>query len=242
MNRPAVHAVIVAAGASSRFGGPVPKQYWPLLGRPMLAWSVHTLASAAPLASLLVVLASHDEWFDRYTWPDAVRRINGGRERVYSVRNALRYLQQFGAGKNDWVLVHDAARPCVGADDINRLLDVCLSSQQGGLLVRPVTDTIKLSLDGQRVMETLDRSHLFAALTPQLFRLDELLQAIEHGDAARMTDEASAMEQAGCRPLLVPGRADNLKVTVRSDLPLAEAVLRSQYADSPLIQEPPPCA
>jgi len=226
-----IHAVVVAAGAGSRFGGPLPKQYWPLAGQPVLAWSLHSLAQAVPLASLNVVLSPSDDRFDQHQWPPEalpLSRINGGRERVYSVRNALRYLQQNGAAESDWVLVHDAARPCVSQEDIQKLVSQCRQHQRGGLLVKPVTDTIKLSLDGQTALETLDRSQLFAALTPQMFRLGELLSAIENGDTARITDEASAMEQAGCAPLLVPGRADNLKITVRSDLALAEAVLQTR--------------
>ena len=228
---PPIHAVVVAAGAGSRFGGPVPKQYWPLAGQPVLAWSLRSLAQSVPLASLNVVLAPNDNRFEQQQWPEdmpPVTRINGGRERVYSVRNALRHLRQSGAAENDWVLVHDAARPCVSQADIQALVRQCRQHQRGGLLVRPVTDTIKLSLDGQTAQETLDRSQLFAALTPQMFRLGELLAAIENGDAARITDEASAMEQAGNAPLLVTGRADNLKITVRSDVPLAEAILKAQ--------------
>jgi 2-C-methyl-D-erythritol 4-phosphate cytidylyltransferase len=227
-HEPPIHAVVVAAGAGSRFGGPMPKQYWPLLGQPVLAWSLQTLSESVPLASLHAVLASDDSHFDRHQWPAAVQRINGGRERVYSVRNALRHLRQRGADDGDWVLVHDAARPCVSAADIQQLVSQCRNQGKGGLLVTPVTDTVKLSLDGKTALETLDRRQLFAALTPQMFPLGELLDAIEKGDTARITDEASAMEQAGHAPLLVAGRADNLKITVRSDLPLAEAVLRQR--------------
>ena len=227
-HEPPIHAVVVAAGAGSRFGGPLPKQYWPLLGKPVLAWSLQTLSQAVPLASLSVVLASDDSQFEQYTWPVEVLRVNGGRERVYSVRNALRHLRQRGADDSDWVLVHDAARPCVSAADIQQLVSQCRNQGKGGLLVKPVTDTVKLSLDGKTVLETLDRRQLYAALTPQIFPLGELLDAIEKGDVARITDEASAMEQAGHAPVLVEGRADNLKITVRSDLPLAEAALRQR--------------
>ncbi len=243
MNHPVdnpIHAVITAAGAGSRFGGPLPKQYWPLADQPVLAWSLQTVQRAAPVASITVVLASNDVWFEQYQWPSAVvpvTRINGGRERVYSVRNALRHLRQTGAADTDWVLVHDAARPCVSPEDIQNLISQCRNHSQGGLLVKPVTDTIKLSLDGRTATETLDRTRLYAALTPQMFPLGELLAAIENGDASRITDEASAMEQAGHAPLLVPGRADNLKITVRSDIAVAEAVLR-QLGMSPQTPQP----
>ncbi|MFP5507268.1 MAG: 2-C-methyl-D-erythritol 4-phosphate cytidylyltransferase, partial [Gammaproteobacteria bacterium] len=153
----------------------------------------------------------------------------GGAERADSVLNALQVLRE-RAADDDWVLVHDAARPCVRADDLRRLIDALRDDPVGGLLAVPVRDTMKQATDDGRCAATVDRSRLWHALTPQMFRLGALRAALiaAHTDGIAVTDDASALEHAGQRPRLVEGHADNIKITRPEDLALAEFFLRQQ--------------
>jgi 2-C-methyl-D-erythritol 4-phosphate cytidylyltransferase len=177
-----------------------------------------------------VPLSATDIWWAG-TNASSDRRIAtcvGGHERANSVLNALQALAP-KAKDEDWVLVHDAARPCVAPDDLKRLLEKVGAHSVGGLLASPVTDTLKMASPQapDTVASTVDRRHLWRALTPQVFRYgllrDALHRALDQGFA--LTDEASAMEQAGHRPLLVEGRPDNIKITVPADLALAGFIL-----------------
>ena len=156
--------------------------------------------------------------------------VTGGSERQESVLNALRFILDKGE-KADWVLVHDAVRPCVRADDIEKLIAELKDDDIGGLLVSAMDNTVKRvagSESPNRVAETLDRTQLFNALTPQMFRLDKLFRALNEAaeQAAPVTDEASAIERMGWAPLLVTGSKTNIKITHSSDLLLAEAILK----------------
>lgn len=213
-------------------GGSVPKQYLQLGERVVLDHCLDALL-ACPLLSGIVVAVAADDPF----WPAThvrfrargVYAVTGGEQRCHSVLRALDHLAGL-ADDRDWVLVHDAARPCVRAADIERLITTVGEDENGGLLAAPVTDTIKRSAAGDRVGATVDRTWLWRALTPQLFRIDLLRAALEATlcNGLLVTDDAAAMEQAGYAPLLVPGASDNIKITVADDLALAQFYLQAR--------------
>ncbi len=192
---------------------------------------LHTLAAFAKvrrLTAVLVVVAPGDETL-KSDAPGLQLAPCGGPTRAASVRNGLDALRGQGAADTDWVLVHDAARCLVTPALIDRLIDACLDDAVGGLLAHRVADTLKLARSG-RAADTLDRSDKWLAQTPQMFRIGALAQALDraHQASLEVTDEASAMEAAGHAPLLVPGGAQNFKVTWPDDFALAEAILRSR--------------
>ncbi|MDF3936016.1 2-C-methyl-D-erythritol 4-phosphate cytidylyltransferase [Pseudomonas citronellolis] len=222
LSLPAFWAVIPAAGIGSRMRADRPKQYLDLAGRSILEHTLDCFLGHPQLKGLVVCLAADDPW-----WPNLpcaadprILRADGGGERADSVLNGLLKLNELGAGSDDWVLVHDAARPNLSRGDLDRLLDELGNDEVGGLLGIPARDTLKrVGADG-RVLETVDRSVIWQAYTPQMFHLGALHRAL--ADAlvadAGVTDEASAMEWAGHAPRMVEGRADNLKVTTPEDL------------------------
>ncbi|MDS4040878.1 MAG: 2-C-methyl-D-erythritol 4-phosphate cytidylyltransferase [Candidatus Competibacter sp.] len=227
MNLARYWAMVPAAGAGKRMGSPIPKQYLPLAGRPVILHTLDTLLRHPRLAGVIVAISAGDEW-----WPEVavdlatvkpLRVVTGGVERCHSVLNGLNALRE-QADPVDWVLVHDAARPCLTAGDLDRLVETLADDPVGGLLAVPVRDTLKQADDAGRAATTVDRSRLWHALTPQMFRLgmlhDALRAALIRG--LLVTDEAAAMEAAGFAPRLVEGRADNLKITRPEDLALAE--------------------
>ena len=224
-------AVVLAAGRGERFGSPLPKQYQPLLGRQVIDWAIAPLLAEASIESVLVALARGDRRFSRsrYAGHARVRSCIGGNRRERSLANALTQLAGH-ADEADWVIVHDAARPCLQASDLRRLLAATARDRVGGLLAAPVSDTLKRSTDGKRSEETVDRRRLWRAVTPQIFRYGLLQRALsiclERGKA--ITDEAAAIETFGLRPLLVSGAADNIKITEAADLELAAAILRAR--------------
>ncbi len=223
-------AVVVAAGRGERFGGSTPKQYAALLGRPALSWSLATLLSSPRVDGVVVALARGDRRWKRLaeSRDPRVRACVGGDRREASVANALAALEP-QAHDGDWVIVHDAARPCLRREDLDALIAATRSDPVGGLLAVPVQDTLKVDDGGGRSVRTAERAGLWRALTPQMFRYGLLRRALalcierERG----VTDEASAVEALGLRPLLVPGRADNIKLTTPADRVLAEAILRA---------------
>ncbi|MFO1407203.1 MAG: 2-C-methyl-D-erythritol 4-phosphate cytidylyltransferase [Steroidobacteraceae bacterium] len=221
-------AVVAAAGRGERYGGRLPKQYEPLLGRPVLSWSISALLGSRALDGLCVALAPGDRRFS--TLPEArdprVVTCVGGDRREASVARALDALES-SAGHDDWVLVHDAARPCLRTEDVERLLDAVRDDPVGGLLAARVADTIKVDDGRGRAARTADRSSLWRALTPQAFRYGMLRRALAlcRERDRPVTDEASAIEALGLKPLLVEGRPDNLKITTPADRLAAEAVL-----------------
>ncbi len=223
--------VVPAAGRGLRFGGELPKQYRLLGGRPLLFRTLERLAAHPRIAGLMVALAADDPHWPGWTSlaGKPVLTCTGGAERADSVLAGLAALPA-AVGADDFVLVHDAARPCVRAADIGRLIDVA-GAAEGGILACPLRDTVKraLAMPGQAtpcIEATVDRARLWRALTPQMFRRAALIQALESARGSRtVTDEASAMEALGHRPLLVEGHEDNLKVTTAADLALAEFLL-----------------
>lgn len=227
MNRsPRLCAVVPAAGSGRRFGGELPKQYLMLQGRTVLEHTLALLLSIERIERVVLVVAADDQrWRALPVCRDArVNVVAGGEERCHSVLNGLVHLQ---ADAPDWVLVHDVARPCCPRADIERLIDRLLEDPVGGLLAAPVSDTLKRGDENQTVVDTVDRSMLWAALTPQMFRFDLLRQSLAAAlsGGRLVTDEAQAVELAGLSPKLVDGSRRNIKITRREDLALADYFL-----------------
>lgn len=217
--------LIPAAGVGRRMGADRPKQYLRLAGRTVIEHTLDRFLSHPLVQGLVVVVDRSDRrWRELAVSGDPrVVTAPGGQERCESVLNGLRRLAAQGAPR-DWVLVHDAARPCISRRDLDRVIETLRDDPVGGILATPVRDTLK-RVDGQgRILETLDRTRVWHALTPQMFRIGALTEALEEGLAqgVRVTDEASAMERMGARPRLVEGSADNLKITHPEDLAVAE--------------------
>lgn len=219
---PAFWAVIPAAGVGARMAADRPKQYLQLGGRSILEHSLGCFLDHPGLKGLVVSLA-----FDDPFWPSLrcaadprIARVDGGRERADSVLNALLYLHAQGASDDDWVLVHDAARPNLSREDLDKLLYELADDPVGGLLAVPARDTLKRVDKNGRAVETVDRSLVWQAYTPQMFRLGALHRALADSlvSDATITDESSAMEWAGQAPRLIEGRSDNIKVTRPEDL------------------------
>jgi 2-C-methyl-D-erythritol 4-phosphate cytidylyltransferase len=234
-------ALVPAAGGGSRFGSELPKQYADLAGRPMLVRTLDRLASALPLTLLVVALAPDDDRYDEVGGARAGVHVLrcGGATRAATVANALSALAPRLAD-DDWVLVHDAARPCVPVDALRRLVAELADDPVGGLLASPVADTLKRAGakagESPRVLRTEDRSDLWQAQTPQMFRFGVLLAALAQTGALDTTDEASAVEALAATgacgpPRLVMGSTLNVKVTFPADLVLAAAILALQEND-----------
>jgi 2-C-methyl-D-erythritol 4-phosphate cytidylyltransferase len=221
-------AIVPAAGSGSRMAADVPKQYLQIHGKTILEHTIERLASHPKIDGIVVAVAAEDNRFDslRFQTDKSIIKTLGGKERCHSVKNALDELTRHG-NDQDWVLVHDAARPCLRHEDLDRLFNQLSGHMVGGLLAYPVKDTMKRSDEQQRVIETVDRNRLWHALTPQMFRLHLLRDALNKAinDGFLVTDEASAVEHAGYQPKLVEGRADNIKITTPEDLALAEFYL-----------------
>ena len=242
MSDPQYWLVMPAAGRGQRLGADLPKQYLPVAGRTLIEWALQPFATDDACRGLVIALAAGDTH-----WPAIRARLScavieapGGTERSDSVRGALEALRASGASDSDWVLVHDAARPCVTASEIAALRQgvarddsTSMSALSGGLLALPLADTLKRSgAQGAGVVsaETVSREGLWRALTPQMFRLGALLSALRAAAAAGRipTDEAQAMEWIGATPRLIVGESTNLKVTTMTDLALAEGILRER--------------
>ena len=227
----AVYAVVPAAGAGKRMGTATPKQYLELAGRTVLEHTLWRLAGHALIQQVVVAISAGDEYFEalRAQLPAKVSHVQGGAERCHSVLAALHALAA-QAAPNDWVMVHDAARPCVRSDDLDRMIETLGDSEVGGILAAPVRDTLKRCAADGAILATVDRTQLWHALTPQMFRLGTLTRAIEAAlaDGVIVTDEAQAIERIGLRPRVVAGHADNLKITHAEDLSLAALILAAQ--------------
>lgn len=230
-------ALIPAAGSGSRMGEAVPKQYRSLVGKPMIYHALQTLCNTDRIGTVCVVLAPGDKEWARHDWDGFSGKIRifncGGATRAESVTNGLKALRAANCAQDqDWILVHDAARPGLSHTLVERLLDQVAEDEVGGLLAVPLADTLKRADDADRVMRTEPREHLWQAQTPQMFRTKLLLEALEKAPAS-ITDDASAVEALGFSPRLVMGDAYNFKVTYPQDLKLAELILRERAAHKP---------
>ncbi len=226
------YALIPAAGSGSRMGGAIEKQYLDLNSVPMIAHAMMALAREPRIAKIFVVLSPTDKRWDNYAWQGWEERIEvlrcGGATRAETVLNGLDAISRVCAA-DDWVLVHDAARPCLPDEMLAKLLDEAAADPVGGLLAVPVADTLKRAAaepaSGTRAEATVPRAGLWQAQTPQMFRHGTLVQALRAA-GSDMTDEASAIEQLGLQPRLVESDSRNLKVTYPQDLELAGLILR----------------
>ena len=224
---PDLYAVVPCAGVGQRAGAGGPKQYADVAGRSLVAHTLDALAAVTRLKAVLVVLSPGDTAFPDHA-PGFTGWVShgGGATRADTVAQGLRELLARGARLHDWVLVHDAARCLVRPEWIDTLIDACLPDPVGGLLALPVPDTLKRESNG-RVGETVDRGGMWQAQTPQMFRLGPLMAALASA-TGNITDEASAIEATGQRPLLVPGSLENFKITWPADFALAERLLRTR--------------
>jgi len=226
----AYYALIPAAGTGTRFRGEVPKQYLALAGKPML-WHAVASVCVAPVQSVFVVLAPGDREFARHDWSAFAGKLEplycGGGSRRDSVYNGM-VAAMAAVDADDWMLVHDAARPCLPKRDLESLIAETREDQIGGVLALPAADTVKKAAKDEagalRVAGTEDRSQLWLAQTPQMFRCGLLVQALNAAKTA-VTDESGAVEQMGLKPRLVAGSRENIKVTFAEDLKIAEAIL-----------------
>jgi 2-C-methyl-D-erythritol 4-phosphate cytidylyltransferase len=221
--------LIPAAGAGERMGTATPKQYLKLLGRTMLYHSVNALLANVRIDTVFVVLAPADQEFKQHPWGEFGDRVAplycGGATRHDSVLNGL-VAASSTVEPDDWILVHDAARPCLGQHELQRMLDTLATDEVGGILGVPVADTLKRADSAGRIQTTEAREQLWQAQTPQMFRHGLLLDAL--GRTAKLTDEAGAVEALGLKPKLVQGSTTNLKVTFAEDLQLAQTILTSR--------------
>ena len=223
--------LIPAGGTGNRFGAGLPKQYSTIHGCTMLEHTLRAMLAAPELDTVFVVLAPGDTAFREHDWSSYGNRVTpvwcGGATRRDSVLNGLVAAASM-VEPDDWILVHDAARPCLAADDLRRLIDRVSPDPVGGLLAVPVADTLKRADTDSRIAATQPRDGLWQAQTPQMFRYAVLLEALHR--AAQVTDEASAIEATGAKPLLVEGSAMNFKVTYPADLEFAALILGSPTA------------
>jgi len=226
-----IWAVVPAAGSGSRVGAATPKQYLEIAGRPLLAWSVDALLASDRVEACVVALAPGDTRAAALPLFDhpRIRRCEGGATRAASVAAGLAALD---ARDDDWVLVHDAARPCLPLSALDSLIDRVLASGVGALLAQPQSDTLKRADARGRVVETLARDGLWRAQTPQMFAVGALRGALASAASAgaEVTDEASAMERAGFPVQVVEGPSCNLKVTYADDIELANHWLQAQQS------------
>lgn len=231
--------IVPAAGIGKRMLASCPKQYLTINKQTILSHTVNRLLSHKNIAKVILAISDDDDYFAQTTLADNpnIIKVSGGKERVDSVLSGLQVVNDA-----EWILVHDAARPCITHSDIDKLIEQCLTHNRGGILAAPVVDTMKLAIPNNTnntnetmdVSETIDRSSLWHAFTPQMFKAKALKQAIEQAQTKGLiiTDESSAIESVGLPCLLVSGRRDNIKITRPEDLVLANFYLQQQQIES----------
>ncbi|MBQ0712251.1 MAG: 2-C-methyl-D-erythritol 4-phosphate cytidylyltransferase [Porticoccus sp.] len=222
--------IVPAAGTGSRFGGEVPKQYQLLNNKTVIEHTLERLLAVDESIIVVAVNTADNRWQELEVFNHSrIRTVHGGDERADSVRLALECLQR-EADTDDWVLVHDVARPCVRVADIQKLVDNLKDHKVGGVLATPVSDTVKRVLNGAEVDSTEDRTQLWAAQTPQMFRYGLLSWSLKTAvrDHWKPTDESAAVERLGHTPLVVEGSRDNIKITRSEDMAIAEAIMNYQ--------------
>ncbi len=225
-----IWSIIPAAGTGRRMNADRPKQYLLLGGKAVLTHSVEAILKISEVAAIVIGIAPGDTWFEslELRHESGIHVTHGGAERAHSVLRCIHYLSKhLGAQDNDWVLVHDGVRPCVSSDDINKLIEVCQTTNNGGLLGCEIVDTVKRVDQQGMVISTEPRDLLWRAMTPQLFPLATLARglqvAIDNNQTS--TDESLAVEQIGVNPIMVAGSSENIKITRSGDLELARMIL-----------------
>lgn len=224
-------AIIPAAGSGSRMESDTPKQYLGIYGKPIIQHTIEALASTGLFDSIVVAIAEDDSRFSKLQMDLSIplRTVIGGDERIHSVYEAVLTVAD-ELSNDDWIMVHDSVRPCISESDIKRLILTVEDHPCGGILAIPVTDTIKRVNKIYEINETVDRSELWHALTPQMFRATMLFDALKvrvNDYIQTATDESSVMESQGHKPIVVESHASNIKVTYPEDLKLAENILSS---------------
>lgn len=227
------YGLIPAAGIGTRMGADSPKQYLEIAGYPMIYHAVRVLAASPRIEQVFVVLSAEDGYWSSYDWSEFGNKVVvlrcGGATRAASVANGLAEMPVAG---DDWILVHDAARPCLSGALVDCLLDGVADDAVGGLLAIPVADTLKRSNGQNRISATESRERLWQAQTPQMFRHALLRQALSAGSSHVHTDEASAIETLGFAPLLVTADSSNFKVTFPDDLEMARSILAQRQGSA----------
>jgi 2-C-methyl-D-erythritol 4-phosphate cytidylyltransferase len=228
-SKPRIFALIPCGGVGSRSGEGLPKQYRPIAGKPMVTHTLGAFARVSRLSAVAVVIAPDDALFAQHVrLPSTMFFVapHAGPSRATTVFCGLKALLEHGAQRTDWVLVHDAARCLITPHQINAVIDACADDDVGGLMALKLPDTLKQESSG-RVSATVDRSDKWLAQTPQMFRIDDLITGQSDADASDLdvTDESSLIEIIGKKPKLIPGSAQNFKVTYPEDFALAEAML-----------------
>jgi len=223
----ALYAVVPAAGIGSRMKADRPKQYLLLNNKTILEYTLEALLSFTPIEKIILPLSVNDPYWSKLniSHHEKIMTCKGGKERCHSVLNGLNTLLQNGAKKDDWVMVHDVARPCIQLEDLNNLYNN--ATEQGVILGLMVRDTMKRTNENGSILKTIERKNLWHALTPQLASIGILHNAIEQAlhDGIHITDEASALEYIKCQPKMLAGSPSNIKVTHPQDLMLANAFL-----------------
>lgn len=228
-------AIIPAAGTSQRMGAAVPKQYLPLGKTTVIQAAINNFLRHPKIAGVIVSLRADDQYWDNLAVSrnEKIHTVMGGESRTESVHNAIKFLENTAAEDHDFVLVHDAARPCLRYTDLDLLIQQLEQDDVGGILAAPVSDTLKIvenqSESNHTIFKTLDRESIWRAFTPQMFRLVSLKKALVYcvEENIKVTDEASAIEALGLQVKLVKGHSDNIKVTHGEDLELAAAILKN---------------
>lgn len=233
--QPRCWIIVPAAGIGTRMGAGIPKQYLTIGGKTILEYTLERLLQVPQLAGIFLALGHDDPYWSSIAIASnpKINVIAGGNERCNSVLNGLQALQDKVA-MNDWILVHDAARPCITLESIIFLMEQLKDHQVGGILGVPVSDTLKNVDQSHAIQYTVDRSPLWQAQTPQMFRYGLLHDCLRQALAERktITDEASAIETCGYQPLMVQGRSDNIKITHPEDLAIAKFILQQQARDN----------
>jgi len=236
--RARIWAVIPAGGVGSRMHSTTPKQYLLLGGMSVIEQTLARLTQLDSVDCVLLGVNKQDSHWQglNYHHPKLTGVVEAGAERADTVENCLQQIVAQG-GEQDWALVHDAARPCVRAVDIQTLIDSVVDTGQGGILAVPLSDTIKRGSAGvgmANIEQTVSRKNLWRAMTPQMFKVGTLLSAIQDARKAgvTLTDEASAIEATGCSPLLIPCAPDNIKITLPQDIAMAETILLAQQNEN----------
>lgn len=233
---PNYFALIPAAGYGARMGIQMPKQYLPLNNRPIIYQTIHALSQTCKIKHIFVVLSAHDPEWHKHDWIAFSEKLTvlncGGETRAQSVLNGLTALPpRISIQPDDWMLIHDAARPFLTPDQINQLINEVGDDPVGGLLAVPVADTLKRSDLHSRITRTESREHLWQAQTPQMFRYQMLLEALNKTTQMKITDDASALEAMGYRPMLVHCSGYNFKITYPQDLELAELIIQKRETE-----------
>ncbi len=224
-----IWAVIPAAGVGKRYSSDIPKQYLSLNGMPVLLHSINKFVKLDEIHEILVALNPDDEFWQKLNFSHPkVKTINGGPERCNSVNSALEELSG-RAEDGDWILVHDAVRPCISDFDLNKIIEIVHDEDVGGLLACPILDTIKEVGDNLDVLKTIPREGLWSAMTPQIFRYELLKKALNavSNSGRSVTDEAKAIELIGLTPKIIEGDKTNIKITHPSDMVLAESIINT---------------